>query len=119
MHAIREEIAGIRNKNDETTLDLRHSSHKRILKTQSSSDTNNDADQHTTKENEEEETHSLEDIQETQRACLTFRVLLRRLEQNDSNSIVKDRLAENNGIKLRLNLVQVENRQDSDRVGSG
>ena len=39
------------------------------------------------------------------------------LIHNDTHSIVKQALAKNDGIKLRINLVLVENGQNGNRIG--
>lgn len=44
---------------------------------------------------------------------------MRRLEQDDGNGVVEDRLAKDDGIQFRFDLVEVEDGQDSDRVCCG
>lgn len=116
VHAIGEEVAGIGDEDDQAALDLRHASHQSVLQTQRSSDTHDHTNQHATKENEQEEPNSFEEVQEGQRASLTLRVFLCRLKQHDSNGIVEDGLAKDHRIQLRLDLVQVEDSQDSDWI---
>ena len=42
--------------------------------------------------------------------------MVHSLIHNDTHSIVKQALAENDGIKLWINLILVENRQNGDRI---
>lgn len=43
-------------------------------------------------------------------------VPLRGLKQYNSNRIVEYRLAEDDGVELRFDFVEVENRKDCDRI---
>lgn len=119
VHAIGEKVTGVGNENDQAALDLRHAPHQGILETQRGSNSNHNADEHTAKENQQEEPASLKEVQEGQRPRLTLGIFLRRLKQDNRNGIIQDGLAKNHGIELRLDLVEVENGQDGDGVCCG
>jgi hypothetical protein len=46
-------------------------------------------------------------------------VLLSSLEQDNSNSVVEDRLSEDDGIELWVDFISVEDGKDGDRIGGG
>jgi hypothetical protein len=62
MHAVGKEITGIGDKDNEATLDLGNTAHESILETKRRDDADNDSNQHTAKEDNQEETRRLEQM---------------------------------------------------------
>lgn len=121
MNAIGEEVARIGNKDDQAAFDLGKPSHEGVLERQGCSDPHQHANDQTAKEDRQENTNGLEHTPECQIALGTAGdfVSLSGLEQDNGNSIVQDRLAEDDGVKLGLDFVGVEDAQDGNGIGGG
>lgn len=117
-NSVRKEIRQIRNKNNQTTLNLREPSHIRKLQHQTRPNPHQNPNQQTPKEHTKEDADSLKQTQYTQTHSRIL-VFLSRLEQDDGDGVVEDGLAEDDGVKLGLDLVGVEDGEDGDGVGGG
>ena len=99
MHSVGKEVAGVSDQKDQTALDFGEASNVSILQHESAADTNNHTDEKTAKEYEQEDAYGLEQAEDVQIAFgSSFFVPLCSLEQDDSNGIVQDRLAKDNGV---------------------
>lgn len=117
-NSVREEVREVRNKNDETALDLREAPNIRKLEHQRRANAHQDPDEQAAKEDAKEDANSLEQTQDAERHGRVL-VLLGRLEQHNGDGVVQDRLAEDDGVQLRLHLVRVEDGKDGDGVRRG
>lgn len=97
MDSVREEVSGIRNENHKTALDLREPTNVGELEQKCGRNTYHDADQQAAEEDEEENSRGLDEADEAV-AHVGLLVFLRRLENDNGNGIVQDRLAENDGV---------------------
>lgn len=66
IHAVREEVAGVRNQHDQTALNLGHPTDMCVLQGQSSPDPDENANQHAAKEHQQEKADSLKQVQNRQ-----------------------------------------------------
>ena len=117
VHAIREKVSGIRKKNHKTALNLRIPPNIRKLKKKRRAHTREHANHQTPKEDEQENTRTLKEAQEPHIGPRPMLVPLRRLEDDDGNSIVEDRLAKDDGVELGIDLVRVEDGEDGHGIG--
>ena len=120
VDSVREEVARICNKYNETALDLGETSDKGILEQQTRANADDQANHQTAKEDKQEDTDTLKETQDGQMTLgSTLPVLLSSLEENNGNSVIEDRLSEDDGVELWVNFVGVEDGKDCDGIGSG
>ena len=115
---MREKVGGVGNQEDEAALDLGEASDVGKLEQQGRPNANNDANEQTAKEDEQEDAAPLEEAEEPVAAALPLVVLLRRLKDDDGNGVVENGLAKDDGVQLRVDLVCVEDGEDSDGIRS-
>lgn len=117
MNGIREEVAGVGDQNDDTAFDFRESSDVGHLKQDRRRDTYQEPNDQTAKEDEEKKPAAFKQREDGQLLVrVAFFVLLSRLEKHDGDGIVQYRLAKNNGVEFRVDLVGIENGQDRDWI---
>jgi hypothetical protein len=118
VNRVGEEVAGVRDQENQATLNLRIPSHVSEFKQQTGCNPNHNADRQAAKEDQHEDANGLEQTQDRQFASIRARlVLLRRLEQHNRNSIVQDGFSKDDGVKFRVDFVRVEDGQDCYRIG--
>lgn len=113
---MRKEICSVGNQDNQTALNLGKASDVCKLEEQSGTHANDHANKHTTKEDEQENANSFKEADESIVASLALVVLLRRLENDNGNGIVEDRLAKDDGVQLGIDFVGVEDGQDGHRI---
>lgn len=119
MKAVREEVSGVGDQDNQTTLNLGNTAKVGKLKQQSSAHANNEADEHAAEEDEQKDSCTFEEADDAKISSLALLVLLRSFENDNGNSIIENRLSKDDGIQLGVNLVGVEDCENSDRVSSG
>lgn len=90
MDTMREEIGRICDQDNQATLDLGEPPDICEFEKQRSSHANNNTDKHTAKEDEQEDTGTLQEAEETIVCCLALVIPLRGFENDNSDGIVKD-----------------------------
>jgi hypothetical protein len=119
VNRVSEEVASVSDQENQATFNFWVSPYVRELQQKTGSNPNHKSDRQTAKEDQHEDANGLEETQDRQFTSVRARlVLLRRLEQYNGDSIVQDRFSKDNGVKLRVNFVRVEDRQNSYRVRS-
>ena len=118
MDTIREEIAGVRNEDDQAAFDLGILPEKCVLENKSCAHAHDHSDDEAASEDEEEDSNGFEDIDNIQITRDSSRpVPLCCLEEDDGDGIVQYGFSENDSIELGLDFVDVENGQYSDGIG--
>lgn len=118
VSAIGEEVGGIGNENNEAALNLRVSSEVGHLEEEGRHNTDEDTDDQAAEEDDEEDAETLEETDEAHPGGVGL-VLLSSFEYDNGDGVIQNRLAKDDGVQLRIDLVGVENGQDGDGVGSG
>jgi hypothetical protein len=91
MNRIGEEVASVSDQENQATLDLGISSYMRELKQQTGRNSNDNSNRQAAKEDQHEDANGLEQTQDGQFASVRAGlVLLRRLKQHNSDSIVQN-----------------------------
>jgi len=117
MDSISKEVGSISDQDDQAALNLWLPSDVGELEQQARRQSDQKPDDERTEENEQEDSDRLEQTQNRQLAgrC-TLAVFLRRLKQNDRNSVVQDGFAEDDGVQFGVDLVSVEDGQNCHRI---
>ncbi len=118
MNTVREEVCSIGDQNNDTALCLGEAADVGKLEEQGGADASNDTNQQGTKENQQEDASTFEEADYSMADSLSLFVSLRRLENDNSDGVVEDRLAENDGVKLGIDFVRIENGENGDGIGS-
>ena len=116
MDAVCEKVSGVRNEHHQTALNLGVLANVRILEQQRSARPDKNANQQTPKEHEAEDAYALQEAEESHVRLLALLVPLRRLKDDNRDGIVEDRLAKDDGVQLRVDLVRVEDGEDGDGI---
>ena len=117
MYTIRKEVGGICDEHNETAFDLWESPNKCVLKRQGCTDADDDPNQKTTEKHGQEYANGFKQRENCQVARgARISISLCCFEQHNGDGIVQDRLAKDDGIKLWLDFVDVEDGKDGDRV---
>jgi hypothetical protein len=118
VDGIGEEIACVCNQNYEATFRFWEPSKVGELEHERGDNSNDEANHQAPEEHNKESSNTFEQAKHFDTiACLL--VSLSRFEEYDRNGVVQDSLSENNGIKLRIDFVGVENGQNRDWVSCG
>lgn len=89
------------------------------LEQQTGCNADHDSDCETAKEHQHKYTNRLEQTEYCELASLRTRlILLRSLKQHNSNSIVQDGLAKDNGVQFRVDFVGIEDSKNCYRIRS-
>ncbi len=119
MQAIREEITSICDQHNQATLDLGESSDEGILQCQGRSNTNDKSNDQASKKDSQEDADTLKQANDAKCSSgTTFLVSLGCLEQHNSDSIVENGFSKDDSVQLRVDLIGIEDCQNSDRVRS-
>jgi hypothetical protein len=119
VNRVGKEVASVSDQEDQATLNLWISPYVSEFEQQTGCNSNHDSDRQAAKEDQHEDANGLEQTQNGQFASIRAGlVLLRRLEQYNRNSIVQNRFSKDDGVKLRVNFVRIEDGQDCYRIGS-
>ena len=120
MDGVGEEVCSVRDEEDETALDFRIPPNMCEFQKQTRRKPDQQSDDKRAKEDQQENANRLEQTQHRQLPRRRARsVLLRRFEQYDSDGVVQDRLAEDDGVQLGVDFIGVEDGEDGDGIGSG
>jgi len=111
-------VGGVGNEHDETALDARVPPDIGVFESESSQDTNHGANGQAAKELGQEVPDAVQQAPHTDAAALATGAL-RRLEDDDGDSIIEDGLAKDDGVQLGVDLEGIEDGQDGDGVGGG
>lgn len=114
-----EKVGGVGNEDNQTALNLGEPAEVSELQQQRSSHAHQETNEHTAEEDEQKDAGTLEEADKAEIAGFALVILLRRLEDDDGNGIVQDRLSKDDGIQLGVDLVGVEDGQDGDGIGGG
>jgi hypothetical protein len=114
---MREEVGGIRNQDNKTTLNLGEPANIGKLEQKSGRDADNDSDHQTAKEDQQEDTGTLEEADDTVVTRLALVVLLSGLEDDNGNGVVEDGFAKDDGVELGIDLVCIEDGEDCNWIG--
>lgn len=115
MTAVREQVRCVCNEKDEAAFNAGEAPHVRMLEQERSCNSHKHTNHQADGEYNEEDANSLE---QTGNCSFTGAVELpRRFKHDNSNGIVEDAFAKNDGVELRIYLVGVEYSKDRDRVG--
>lgn len=114
---MRKEVRGVCNQHDQAALNLGEPPDVCELQQQRSSHTHDDTNHQATEKDEQEDTRGLDEADETVASGIGLLVLLGSLEDDNGDGIIENGFAEDDGIQFGINLVSVENGNDSDRIG--
>jgi hypothetical protein len=118
VDSIGEEIARIGDQDDEAALGLGESAQVGKFQEQRGNHSDGDANTQASEENAQESANAFEEAENAD-GCFFGLVGLCSFEKHDSNGIVEDGLAEDDCVKLRIDLVGVENSEDGDGISGG
>lgn len=116
---MREEVSGVGDQDNQTTLNLGNTAKVGKFEQQSSANANNEANKHAAEEDEQKDSRAFKEADDAEISSLALLVLLRSFENDDGDGVIEDRLSKDDGIQLGVNLVGVEDCENSDRVSSG
>jgi hypothetical protein len=117
MNGIGEEIRCVCDQNDQATLNLGVAPDVCKLQQQARSQTEDDTNHQAAKEHQQEDADRFEQAQDCQFSCrFSCFVFLCCFEEHDSNRVVENTLAKDDGVQLRVDFVGIENGEDCDRV---
>lgn len=117
MDSIGKEVGGVCNQNDEAALNLGISPDVRELQKKTCAQADQEPNEQTAKEDEQKHPDTLKQAQNGELAGRgALPILLCGLEQHDRDRIIEDTLAEDDGVKLWVDFVGVEDCQDGDRI---
>ncbi len=117
MNAVGEKVCSIGNQNNDTALRLGEAADIGKLEEQGGADTSNDTNQQGTKKDQQEDASTFKEAEYSVAGSLALFVSLRRLENDNGDGVVEDRLAKDDGVKLGVDLVRVENGENGDGIG--
>jgi hypothetical protein len=116
--AVGEEVGRVRDQDDEAALRLGIAADVRELEEQGGCHAHKHADELTSEEDDQEDTETFKEAEEAELSGVDL-VSLCGLEDNDSDGVIEDRFAKDDGVQLGIDLVGVEDGQDGHRVGGG
>lgn len=114
-----EEVCRVWDEEDKTAFDLGCTADVGELEEESCTDSNDNANQQTTKENQQEDTSGFKEAEDTSALVSGIVVALRSLENDNGNGVVENGFTENNGVQLRVDLVGVENGENRYGIRGG
>ncbi|CAG1962256.1 unnamed protein product [Fusarium graminearum] len=115
---MRKEVSSIGNQNHQATLDLGGPAEVGELEQKRCGYTDKKAYEQTAEEDQQEDTCTFKETDDAEASSLALFVLLRSFENDNGNGIVQDGFSKDDGVQLGIDLVSVENSQNSNRVGS-
>lgn len=115
VDGVGEEVACVRNQNDETTLRFRKSPEVGEFQKERRDHSNDESNNHAAEEHTQEGSSALNQTEDFDIRAGLF-IFLGGFEKDDCNSIVQYSFAEDHRVQFRIHFVCIENGQDGDGI---